>query len=66
MPKVEGTPGGRLIKLTTRIYTILVWLLSRALPSSPELGFVPSEEEKEEANRYKTKFVLIGGTKLIY
>ncbi len=61
MPKSEGTSGGRLINLTSRVYTILVWILSRAMPSPPELSFVASEAEMAEAERHKKKFVVIGG-----
>lgn len=60
MPKERGTQGGRLIHLTSRIYTVLIWLLSRALPSPTQLDFVASESEKEEAQRHASKFVVIG------
>lgn len=61
MPKAKGTTGGRLISLTSRIYAILMWLLSRAKPNPTELTFTASEQELEEARHHQHKFVLIGG-----
>ena len=58
MPKPKGTTGGRLINLTSRIYAILVWLLSRVTPNPTELGFTASEQELFEARHHQHKFVM--------
>ena len=57
MTKPKGSTGGRLIHLSSNVYRILVWLLTK---QSFDLGFKPTSDDLNEANKQKDNFVVIG------